>query len=337
MNMMQTKKVLATVLAVALVMVLAIGLGAPVVRAEAGPHVEKINIDSYQEGIAPKPQDAGYAGWLFAGWFTDAGCTKAADRATATGEKYAKFVPAGVLSAKFQVQGNTTAESGASKIRFVSTVDSLQYKEVGFKYKIGDREERTYTTKTVLSKIVAANDGVAFTYEPTVFHELSKYFITLTLIDIPNSAFDMGIRVTPYWVTLDGTEVLGVGRYIRVEDSYRNIVNVPVRLYDDASVAAGLLTVSFDPNKYDFVDCDNGTVFDITNWNVKDGKVYCVGYVGDITNNTKADGMFVNLRFQLKDGQTAGGTFTVENPSFCNNAEQDVTVAVVEAAYKAAK
>ena len=177
--------------------------------------------------------------------------------------------------------------------------------------------------------------GVAFGYQPTVFDECSQYFITVTMKNIPNHAFATGIRITPFWVTLDGTEVEGVSRFIRVEDHYNKIVNVPVRLCDNAEVAAGLIGVRYNADKYDYVGYDNGTVFDSTKCNDYNGTVYCVGNVDDISKNTPADGLFVNLRFQLKENQTNDGSFKITNMDFCQNTEQFVHVSVVEAAYKA--
>ena len=334
MNMIRAKRVWAYLLAIAMVFTGVICFGAPIARAEDACYTESIDITPYKDGIAPKPADPAHAGWIFAGWFTDTTCTTAVDKTTATGAQYAKFVPSGVLSAKCQVLAGTAADSATSKIRFVSTVDNLKYQQVGFKYQIAGGTEKTYTTNQVMKQISANEGGVIFGYKPTVFDASSQYFITVTMNNIPSSAFATGIRITPFWVTLDGTEVNGVSRYIRVEDSYKSIVNVPVRLYDDGSVAAGLLSVGYDADKYDFVGSDEGTVFASTKCNAKDGKVYCVGSVEDISNNTKADGLFVNLRFQLKDGQSNDGTFTVTDTDFCNNAEESVNISVAEAAYK---
>lgn len=333
--MIRAKRVWAYLLAIAMVFTGMTCFGAPIARAENACYTESIDITPYKEGIAPKPADPAHAGWIFAGWFTDTACTTAVDRETATGAQYAKFVPSGVLSAKCQVLSDTTSTSDTSKIRFVSTIDNLKYQQVGFKYQIAGGAEKSYTTTQVMKSIVANEGGVAFGYQPTVFDECSQYFITVTMKNIPNRAFATGIRITPFWVTLDGTEVEGVSRYIRVEDHYNKIVNVPVRLYDNADVAAGLLSISYDAAKYDYVGSDNGTVFDSTKCNAKAGLVYCVGNVDDISGNTPADGMFVNLRFQLKESQTNDGAFTVVDKDFCNNVEESVTVSVAEAAYKA--
>lgn len=335
MNMIRAKRVWAYLLALAVVLTGMTCFGAPIARAEEVCYTESIDITPYKEGIAPKPADPAHAGWIFAGWFTDTTCTVAVDRETATGEQYAKFVPSGVLSAKCQVLNDTTSTSDTSKIRFVSTVDNLRYQQVGFKYQIAGGAEKSYTTTQVMKSIVANEGGVAFGYQPTVFDECSQYFITVTMKNIPNHAFATGIRITPFWVTLDGTEVEGVSRFIRVEDHYNKIVNVPVRLCDNAEVAAGLIGVRYNADKYDYVGYDNGTVFDSTKCNDYNGTVYCVGNVDDISKNTPADGLFVNLRFQLKENQTNDGSFEITNMDFCQNTEQFVPVSVVEAAYKA--
>ena len=144
------------------------------------------------------------------------------------GTAFAKFVPAEVLSVKCQTSADVTSMDDTAKIRVISTVDSLKYSQVGFDLTFKGRN-LSYKTSTVLSGIQAATDGVAYGFSPNIFDLQSKYFITATIVNIPNSDFDEGLLVKPYWVTKDGTTVHGVERYARVEDSYNHIVNVPVK------------------------------------------------------------------------------------------------------------
>ena len=270
---------------------------------EETAYVEAFELSSYksykEQGIAPKPVGAGYENWLFAGWFTDEACTDALVAEATEGSCYAKFVPAEVLSVKAQVTAGTTADTAEKvKLRIVSTVDSLLYSEVGFKIKAGKTEVK-YTTNNVFRKIVAKEGNVAFDYEPAIFHEMSQYFITATIINISPASFSTGIQVTPYWKTLDGTEVDGAGRYARVEDSYRNTVNVPVRLYSDADVASGSLTVTYDADIFTYIGMDMGNVFDTVTVEstAVTGEIRCT-----VNESKRAEGLFANLRFELKDG-----------------------------------
>ena len=286
---------------------------------------EQLETGNYQTE-APKPADEAHKDWLFAGWYEDPECTKVISTKPAGGEKYAKFVPAEVLSVKCQVtEGTTALTTDNVKLRIVSTVDSRMYSSVGFDIVINGKE-RSYETAEVYGKIVANEGGVAYGYEPKVFHTMSKYFITATIVNIPQKAFDTGIRITPYWKTMDGTKVSGVGRYARVEDSYRQIANVPVRLYSEEEVAAGYLEVEYDGENFEYIGYDTGTVFEEMDASAVavDGKnvVRLVGNVEKIDVDKKADGMYANLRFELKSDLPDGNTtFPVLKKQFCDKTE----------------
>ena len=178
-------------------------------------YVEKFNIESTD---VPQPSDQNYADWLFAGWYEDESCTLSiSDKSTATGNKYAKFVHPDVLKVKAQLLAGTTAESVSTQMRFVSTVDSLDYREVGFEITKNDTTKYV-AIKTVYTKIQAKNGGVQVNYTPDDFCSASKYFSTVTLKNIPRSAFPTKINVKPYWITMDGTKVYGEARDISVAD-----------------------------------------------------------------------------------------------------------------------
>ena len=83
------------------------------------------------------------AGKVFADWFADSAFTT--PYTETTGNAYAKFVDAAVHITKAQFRAETTAESDSTDIRFVSTVDALDYAEVGFYITYGDK---TVTAKT---------------------------------------------------------------------------------------------------------------------------------------------------------------------------------------------
>ena len=111
---------------------------------------------------------------------------------------------------KAQITAGTTAESEQASLRIVSTVDSLNYQEAGFYIQIEGKEKvNKIPCNTVFTRIVAAENGVAFDYQPSIFSSDSTYFMTYTINNIPNANFGTNISVTPYWITLDGTEVKG--------------------------------------------------------------------------------------------------------------------------------
>ena len=237
-------------------------------------HFEDISAYTDGERTAPKPTDAGHRDWLFAGWFQEPACTNTCT--ATTGEAYAKFVPAGVLSVKCQILAGTTKDSPSDKLRIVSTVDSLDYSRVGFDITINGIS-RSYISTKVCEMINAKDGGVAFKYTPGEFHEKAKYFITATLVNIPSNAASTGIQITPWWETLDGTKVCGVGAYARVSDAYDNIYNVPIRLYSDEEVAAGYLEVAYNTEVFQYIGMDEGSVFDEMEVRGANGVVRCVG------------------------------------------------------------
>ena len=223
------------------------------------PHVESMEISQYVIGetrIAPKPKVSGYENYLFAGWYSDEECTEVSE--VTEGSVYAKFVPAQVLSAGCQITSTVTDSSATScDLRIVSTVDGANYRTVGFKLTCGADWSYTSSTTNVFEKITTTTSGLDYTKTPTIFDTESVYFFTFKVYNIPSSYFSEAFYITPYWVTLDGTEVDGITRCARVEDGYLGYVNVPIRLYTDEAVAAGYLEVSI-PGGCTYIGCDSG-------------------------------------------------------------------------------
>lgn len=273
-----------------------------VVTALAQSYVEQREVSGYIGVKAPKPITEEYEHWLFAGWYEDEACTSTPITDTSyTGKYYAKYVPEEVLSVKCQVASGTAASTETTKLRLVSSVDTLEYNKVGFVVEIDDINYcYVNESKEVYSTIVAAEDGVTYNYTPTVFqYTASKYFITATVAGIPSTAYGSGIRVTPYWKTLDGTTVEGVSRCVRVEDSYLEIVNVPVRVYSDTTAKSGnSFTVSYDSEIYDYTGFDKGTLTGkvTVDSTTTPGEITCT-----LGENIEANGMLGNLRFTKKD------------------------------------
>ena len=221
-----------------------------------------------QDNKAPIPEMSAtqYNDWIFAGWYTNEACTAAMTTNPSAGTMYyAKFVPSEILNVKCQVSADTTSTSDASDMRLVSSVDSLQYKEVGFEVSYNGGNTIKISSSTVYRKIEAAKDGVAYAYSPEIFELDSEYFITATLKNIANKNFYKGFYIKAYWVTLDGTTVYGTSRYARVEDSYLNIANVPVRVVTEATLAAGeerTATITYDATKFVYTDNIDATLKD---------------------------------------------------------------------------
>ena len=192
-----------------------------VVDAEAeGPVVYELHNDLATFRQGEKTYPTGKAGYVFAGWYKLDGeqyvalSEKAANAATSA---YAKFVDRDVLRAKYQLTANTTSFTDTTKLRMLTTVDTLNYQSVGFRLTI-DGKTRDLTTDVVYKEIKATIDGKATTYSPKVFDNLSEFIMTHSISEIPNSAFAMGFRVEPIWTTLDGTIVSGVAQNFAIGD-----------------------------------------------------------------------------------------------------------------------
>lgn len=188
---------------------------------EAYTNIEKVKEcrteGAYTEPIPPE----GYTDYKFAGWFLDVDCAQVdalGEDVTSEGIQegttyYAKFVSKGILTIKAQVKAGTTfdpAETPKSDIRFVSTVDSSDYKCVGFDFLINGKDRSTGEITTVYKKLYAVSDtNEVLGYTPKAFHSMSEYFFAWNVRNVPNAAFGQGMAAKPYWITLDGTKVYG--------------------------------------------------------------------------------------------------------------------------------
>ncbi len=177
-------------------------------------YVEVADISEYRDTATgyTAPEKTGY---VFAGWWKDDSGETPIDATTTSGSAWAKYVSEATLSVKAQTTAKIKNEPEKTKLRLVSTVDSLDYTEVGFeiRYNQGNKTYQ-YATNEVYGTITAIESGDAeFTYEPTVFSKVSKYFMAYTITNIDSAKFDnYEFAVQPYWVTLDGTTVRGVLR-----------------------------------------------------------------------------------------------------------------------------
>lgn len=305
-------------------------------------------VKEYKESQkAPKPASAEtkYQDWIFAGWYTDDDCSNAlSSTVDQNATYYAKYVPSEVLSVKCQVTKGTTVDTDKSDMRLVSTVDSLQYKRVGFEvYFNGATTPVVVNTTKVYERIVANESGIGYDFSSKIFDVQSEYFVTATLKNISGTNFEKGFYIKPYWETLDGTVVYGVDRYARVEDSYLGIVNIPIRLYADTEITTGAFSVRYDDENFEYVSTGYGTLTtpSHTNGNVFDeitvtasstaGVLTCVG---QSSSATVADGTYAHLRFKMLDPTTnpKKNEFKVQDASFINNTET-VSISVSDVVY----
>lgn len=179
--------------------------------------------DAEGNGVAPQTPDE-LKDYLFAGWFTseDDGKTyKAVKKPVDNEEYYAKFVPSAVLGLKAQVTTNIVNDDVEDKtqnaIRFVTSLDSTEYRHIGFRIQKGNGEpydantsKKVYEVLYVVEATEATEENKLKEYTPEkIFHGTSEYFKTWTIKQVGQGNFDTDITVTPYWITLDGTRVDG--------------------------------------------------------------------------------------------------------------------------------
>lgn len=186
-----------------------------------------------QEGALKAPSaPTEYADYIFAGWYTDEKCNVAVSQQL-VGEKvtdknkaaYAKFVPKQVLGVNAQIPSSKGFSSETSNIRFVTTVDSLQYQEVGFDLLIKGVKLNAKTTK-VYKRLYAMDDSgnKIKSYIPKHINSESEYFMACVVTGVKNKDFGTGLVATPYWVTLDGTKVSAESKTKSVNMGYMSSV-----------------------------------------------------------------------------------------------------------------
>ena len=148
-------------------------------------------------------------GKVFAGWYTDS--TYATAYQGTTGEAYAKFVDANVLSVKKQLKSGTKSTSSTTDIRFITSIDTLLFSDVGFEIEVNCTPEKDFNLVEKKAYTSILVDGVKqpFTASAVFGTDEATYFVMHSITGIPNAVFTNTFTVNPYWHTLDGTKVYG--------------------------------------------------------------------------------------------------------------------------------
>lgn len=185
--------------------------------------VDSYTVEEAAQYIGKEAPECEEDGFLFAGWYGDSACTTMPleNLDEVTGTVYALFVPSDILNVKAQISSNlgnsVDTDDGTASIRFVTTVDSLNYRQVGFDVSYdrdGDGISNTYTR--VSNKVyrslyaVSATAGDVMQYLPTVFHNQSVYFKACTVTGVTADYYNLEFTVTPFWYTADGVRVDGI-------------------------------------------------------------------------------------------------------------------------------
>lgn len=315
---------------------------------------EEYKVAYSTETKKPVPKKDGY---VFGGWFTkkdDTTYSPIENMEGRSGDVYAKFVPANVLSVKCQNVAGTNSETPSATMKIVSALDSLNYQSYGFEvdlirlndddntFRAQGKIQYTYELKDAYTAFSVYEDedgkNLVERYLPNkLFGESANYFITHGVTNIPKNEFDAIICIKPYWRTIDGTEVYGLTKYAHVEDGllieggYR-YVNVPVNLRQMSGisgVAAGVLNVNYSEAKADevltFVEVEGGRYFEEMAWADKDTSVKLVGNLSNISSDKNEDDIYANIRFKVSSENAykvlTGYTFEVNGEDFSTSSE----------------
>lgn len=172
------------------------------------------DVNRYTDGVYPTLSDK-----LFGGWYTDSSFNTVSLQTS--GAAYAKMVNPDVLTVKCQLTAGTTAESDKTNLRFLTTVDSLNYENLGFEITVNGKTQVIQSSK-VYRKVNATTDTGFESYTPQQVCADSNYFLAFTLKNIPQSAFGTEITVRPFWTVYGGGRVYGAARTVTVNDGINN-------------------------------------------------------------------------------------------------------------------
>ena len=302
---------------------------------------EGYDITEYWNDTNPKaPVKAGY---VFGGWYSakeeNAYMTKET-AATAT-TAYAKFVPAKVLSVKAQNKAGTgDTITNNTNVRVISSLDSKNYAKVGFDiwlansvklYKDNDAVNKLplETDKIYGGLLVGENKEEKDAQE--IFGGVSRYVSVWQLDNIASAHWNKIIYVRPYWITMDGTKVEGLAKYVHVEDDYMEYISVPVNLLNKeavAKMAAGVIHVTCSNAEgkeigLQFLGVEAGRLVPemITNKSENGNQITIkmVGNAKEIGEYNSDETLYANIRFKKPENPAVDVDvdFSIELEEFC--------------------
>lgn len=293
-------------------------------------------VQLYKNGNKTAPVKEGY---VFGGWYKmdDSGEMVAYTEATAEGveQAYAKFVPSYVLSIKAQNEVGTTEGEGSTSVRIISSVDSRFYKKVGFEIYLNNKKSIGEAETTNVYSALKNTEGGDNYVASNVFGAASAHFSVWRLDNINHANYSKIIYARPYWITLDGTKVDGLAKYVHIEDEYKDYISVPINLVTGEPVAAGIVELIYDASEFQYIGFEAGRLLPEMYANAAtSGSVKIIGNASEVDTNVNADGIYGNVRFRLLDKTNASGkTFTMNEGAFCNWSKEDVTVTALDVTY----
>lgn len=187
---------------------------------------------------------------LFAGYYADDTYEHVAN----VKGGYKKYVNEGLLNVKLQLKDN----GDSYNLRLISSIDSLNYKNVGFRISVDNNTDKTitedevviaWTTQEVVKRIDAKTSASNFVYNysPKVIDTASEYFVTGIIQNIGKN-HTKDFLVEPFWTTMDGTVVYGQNRWFSIDDmvgdEINSRINIPVEMTEEEFLAVNTATIN---------------------------------------------------------------------------------------------
>lgn len=154
--------------------------------------------------------------------------------------KAATDVNTDVLNVKVQVATNQT-----NVMRFVTTVDSLEYKNAGFEVTPEGATSIVYERTTVFERISSDTNGVEYKFSPKVVDPSAAYFMTAKMNVEAGKEYTVRAFVT---LKDSDTKVYGPSRCVALEDGrVANQLNVSVDVAENGTLSTvnGAYTASY--------------------------------------------------------------------------------------------
>lgn len=302
------------------------------------------------------------AGYVFGGWFQEVQEVEQKTKqteifkegetekyyeplSTVDGDAFAKFVPAKVLSVKAQNSAgiDETSIKNISKdnpmyIRVITSLDSTNYNKIGFDIYLANKKQvyddaglKTPTESSVIYTGVLEGEGNSKTVRTAqeLFGGVSQYVGVwqLSAIDTPSNAEKI-IYVRPYWYTTDGTKVVGLAKYVHIEDQYLNLISIPVNLLKYEEVAAGAMSMEYTSN-LQFYAFEPGRMLPEMSYTPTENIVKMIGNTNENVGEYKeGESLYANIRFK-EPTESATIQFNMTAQGFCNWSEDMVPVEMV--------
>lgn len=272
-------------------------------------------------------------GYVFGGWYSadneDSFLTEEALNAGEnTGNVYAKFVPAQVLSIKAQNLAGTTADTPSTKVRVITSMDSKNYQKIGFDIWLANKTPLLKDGKPL--ETTKIYDGLMMEETQVdakdIYGGVSSFVSVWQLNNVAKSNYSKIIYVRPYWITMDGTKVEGLARYVHIEDQYNGFITIPVNFLEKQEVAAGAVKMSYNKELV-FHDFEAGRLLPEMNYNLDAGTktITMAGNANKVDEYHRGESLYASVRFK-KPAAGESVNFTMTPVKFCDWKETPVTL-----------